>query len=262
MSTRQAAFAGVLYPADPHDLSFLLQGLLSRSVKSKLKPRVIIVPHGGYQHSGQVAAAAYASLENVKEHIKYVLLLGPVHSGSLTGCGLPAVSEFATPLGAVPVSVNSYEELSRIKGVVMADSAHKTEPSLEMQLPFLQTCLPTFKLLPLLVGQTDPALIVGILDWFWHRDDLLIVVSSDLSHYRNQAEAQRLDAETCRQILAYSTHIMPYQACGHLILNALLYQAKRRGLKIHEFGYQHSGESGGDRERVVGYASFVLYQGD
>ena len=129
------------------------------------------------------------------------------------------------------------------------------------ELPFLQRLLGSFTLLPLAVGDASPAAVAEVLERVWGGPETLIVVSADLSHFLPYATAQQVDGNTCRHILQLDTHIHPEQACGAYPINGLLLAAGRRGLKPTLLGLCNSGDTAGDRSRVVGYAAFAFAEG-
>ena len=129
-----------------------------------------------------------------------------------------------------------------------------------MQLPFLQTVLGDFSLVPFAVGDATPGEVSEVIDLLWGGDETLIVVSSDLSHYHRYAEARSTDRATGEAILAFSSHLDHEQACGATPINGLLIAARRRGLAVELLDLRNSGDTAGDRNRVVGYASFAFVE--
>ncbi|MDE2140406.1 MAG: AmmeMemoRadiSam system protein B, partial [Gammaproteobacteria bacterium] len=138
-------------------------------------------------------------------------------------------------------------------------AAHAQEHSLEVHLPFLQTLLENFTLVPLVVGWAQTSEIAAVLDTLWGDGETLIVVSSDLSHYHDYITAQRLDADTARRIEARQFSIPDAQACGAFPINGLLSVAQTRGLRIERLDLRNSGDTAGDRQRVVGYGAWALH---
>jgi hypothetical protein len=127
-----------------------------------------------------------------------------------------------------------------------------------VQLPFLQTVLDDFTLVPLAVGGASPEAVAEVLDVLWGGAETLIVVSSDLSHFLSYQEAQQVDRATVQEILVFNSHLMGEQACGCHAINGLLLAARRRGLSPHLLDLRNSGDTAGDRNRVVGYAAFAF----
>jgi AmmeMemoRadiSam system protein B len=125
-------------------------------------------------------------------------------------------------------------------------------------VPFLQTVLDDFTLLPFAVGATTPTQVAEVIDLLWGGPETLILISSDLSHFHGYAQAQGIDRNTVNEILAFDPSIDHQRACGATPINGLLLTARRRGMKIALLDLRNSGDTAGDRSRVVGYASFAL----
>lgn len=255
MNTRPAAVAGTFYPAEADDLRQTLQALLPASRADRDKPRALIVPHAGYRYSGAVAAAAYAELRT-GDYAK-VLLLGPAHRVWLRGMALPTAQRFQTPLGDVAIATDAAARLAAFAAVQYSDAAHADEHSLEVQLPFLQNQLGEFALVPLLVGECPPTQVAEVIDTLLD-EQMLLVVSTDLSHFHPYREAQALDARTIAHILARTPTLLPEQACGAMPLNGFLLWLQQHGGDLQLLAHDNSGDHGGPADRVVGYASFRL----
>jgi AmmeMemoRadiSam system protein B len=262
ISTRPPAVAGSFYPGDPHTLSTTVDRFLGDAkVSSDSQPKALIVPHAGYIYSGSTAATAYAMLKPWAKAIRRVILLGPTHRVAVDGIALPEVEAFSTPLGAVRLDAQAIAVIAELPQIVFSDHVHAFEHSLEVHLPFLQRALDQFSLVPLAVGHASPESIAEVLSLLWGGPETLIVVSSDLSHFLPYGTAQQVDANTCRHILQFDTHIHPEQACGAYPINGLLLAASRRGLTPSLLGLCNSGDTAGDRSRVVGYAAFSFTEG-
>jgi len=265
MTVREPAVAGTFYPAGAEQLRQEVGSLLhnaestSGQVAKSSVPKAIIVPHAGYIYSGSVAATAYRLLIPARQKIQRVVLLGPAHRVYLEGMAVPAADEFATPLGAVPIDRAMIREISGLPGVCVSDAAHQDEHSLEVQLPFLQTVLEEFKLIPIVVGHCDPTLVAGVIDAMWGGPETLLVVSSDLSHFLPYIQAQQADEKTCGQILAGATKLTGDQACGAYAINGLLNSHHGKELQVEVVDLRNSGDTAGDKSKVVGYGTFILH---
>jgi AmmeMemoRadiSam system protein B len=141
---------------------------------------------------------------------------------------------------------------------VVSRAAHAQEHSLEVQLPFLQTVLDDFKLIPLAVGDATPAEVAQVLEALWGGDETLIVISSDLSHFLPYNAAQAIDQQTVQNILALNGTLTHAQACGGTPVNGLLLAARQHQLQPELLGMCNSGDSAGDKGRVVGYAALAF----
>ncbi len=254
---RQPAVAGTFYPARA---DVLRQSVAHFTETPAAEPatartKALIVPHAGYVFSGKVAGQAYARLAPMAATIRRVILLGPVHHVAIRGLALPNVDEFATPLGRVAIDREAVERLSGMPQVVISGAAHAPEHSLEVQLPFLQSVLPDFTLVPLAVGDASAEEVSQVLEALWGGPETLIVISSDLSHYLPYDQASEVDGNTVRLILSGQLLQSHQQACGALPINGLLLAARRHGLAPRLLAKCNSGDTAGDRNRVVGYAS-------
>jgi AmmeMemoRadiSam system protein B len=261
-SVRHPAVAGMFYPADPRVLQHDLASMLDEAHPAgRPVPKAIIVPHAGYIYSGPVAASAYALLSPIADRIHRVVLLGPVHRVWVDSMALPGVDFFETPLGRIPIDADAVRQLADLPFVEQIPAAHALEHSLEVQLPFLQTVLHDFSLVPLVVGGATPDQVALVLDSLWGGDETLIVVSSDLSHYQPYAAAKDTDRTTVDAILHLDNHLSSEQACGSHPINGLLLTCARKGLRPSLLDQRNSGDTAGDKDRVVGYASLAFSEG-
>jgi hypothetical protein len=262
---RPPAVAGTFYPGGSQTLSRDVLTLLATAkpeAATATPPKALIVPHAGYIYSGATAAQAYASLTSVRGTIRRVVLLGPVHRVPVRGLALPGAAFFATPLGQIEIDQEAVAAIGALPQVVRSPAAHAQEHSLEVQLPFLQLALDNFKLLPLAVGDATPAEVAQVLDAVWGGDETLIVISSDLSHFLPYASAQAVDHETVQGILQLQPDLNHQQACGATPVNGLLLAARKHQLQPHLLGLCNSGDTAGDKSRVVGYAAVAFTPGE
>jgi AmmeMemoRadiSam system protein B/AmmeMemoRadiSam system protein A len=224
------------------------------------RPKALIVPHAGYVYSGSVAAGAFARLWPWRAHIAKVVLLGPAHRVPVRSMAVSSAAGWDTPLGRVAVDAGGRERVLALDGVEEDDGPHGPEHSLEVELPFLQRILTGgFTLLPIVVGHAPAGAVAAVLDAVWGGDETLIVISSDLSHYEDYAGAAEHDRRTADHILAGRLdEIGPHDACGAFPVRGLLAAARARLMDIELVDLRSSGDTAGPRDRVVGYASFVL----
>lgn len=259
MSTiRTPAVAGLFYPAEPRQLAHDIQQLLTQARPFDLIPKALIVPHAGYVYSGAIAATAYATLRPIAAHIRRVVLLGPTHRVAVRGLALPGVEALDTPLGRVMLDKEAMHAIAHLPQVTVSMQAHALEHSLEVQLPFLQSVLSDFTVLPLAVGMATPEEVAEVLETVWGGDETLIVVSSDLSHYLPYATAQHVDNETVQSILELRQAIEHEQACGATPIGGLIVAAQRHHLTAHLLDLRNSGDTSGSKDQVVGYAAFAF----
>jgi len=260
IKVRPAAVAGAFYPGDRDRLAATLDQLLSDAPPSTGKvPKALVVPHAGYIYSGPIAASAYALLRGAAAQLRRVVLLGPSHRVRLRGLALPEAEGLATPLGILPVDPEGAATAARLSQVTSSALAHSQEHSLEVQFPFLERVLPGVPVLPLVVGAASAEQVAEVLERLWEREDTLVLISSDLSHYLSYDEAREVDRETADCILALDAEQLDTeQACGAIPLSGLLLAARRRGLRAQELDLRSSGDTAGDRSRVVGYGAFAF----
>jgi len=263
MDVRAAAVAGIFYPGESSELSRSIQALFADATGANPwlgPPKALIVPHAGYIYSGPIAASAYAPLARLRGIIERVVLLGPAHHLALTGLALPGASAFDTPLGRVRVDAEAAGLLRSLAGVSVNPAAHVREHAIEVQLPFLQQVLGTFRIIPLAVGHATAEAVAEAIEALWGGLETLIIVSSDLSHYLPYERAQAMDRRTCASISDLEPLASHEQACGATAVNGLLLAARRHGLRPHLMDLRNSGDTAGDRSHVVGYAAFAFTQ--
>jgi len=279
-AVREPAVAGLFYPQDKAALSQAIDQYLA-TAKPEPVPglKALVCPHAGYEYSGTVAASGYKLLAG--RSFQTVLVLAPSHYAFLEGAAVSRAGVFRTPLGDVPISPKARElarlepfgweaptrvqrpawatESSRPAPAAGEDTADTWEHSDEVQVPFLQKTLSRFELLPIVFGEVDPEkaarVLAGQVD-----DRTLIVVSSDLSHYHPYAEARDLDTRCVQAVCALDVERMKTQeACGKTPILTLMHLAKLKGWKAKLLDYRNSGDTAGDKRRVVGYAAIAFY---
>lgn len=256
---RRPAVAGSFYPASPSALTAEVDGWLERApVTDTERPAALIVPHAGYVYSGSVAATAYATLRALRGRTPRVLLLGPCHFLPLRGLAYPDVDVLCTPLGEVPLDEDLRSRAAAFPQVSASTEAHEAEHSLEVQLPFLQRVLGSFRVLPLVVGSARGEEVAQVLDALWD-SDVLPVISSDLSHYLPYEDAREADRETAERVLSLDGPLDLGSACGAAAISGLLLAARKRGLRPRLLDLRSSGDTAGRHDEVVGYGAFAFY---
>ena len=266
LNIRPAAVAGSFYPGNPEKLADEIDAMLEDAerhnppVDGESLPKALIVPHAGYVYSGPVAAGGYLRLREGAGSIRRVVLLGPVHRVPVLGMALSSASAFETPLGTVPVDGASIRLLADLAQVVVSNSAHAQEHSLEVQIPFLQRVLGEFSLVPLAVGDCRPAAVAEVLERLWGGPETVIVISSDLSHYLPYDTARRIDQDSVQTLLDLQILSSHRQACGATPVNGLIIAARKKELIPELIDLRNSGDTAGDKNQVVGYASIAFYE--
>jgi len=263
-SVRQPAVAGRFYPAGADQLEADVQRYLNaaRAPDDCIDPplvKAIIAPHAGYPYSGPIAASAYVHLACSDIPVRRFILIGPAHFAPVSGLAVSGAAAFDTPLGRVPVDEAARAAVLALPGVTVDEYAHRPEHCLEVQLPFLQELFLDFSIVPLLAGDTTAEEVAAVLEALWDGPETRIVISSDLSHYHSHTTAARLDQETAEAIVGLRPEALRDDcACGREPIAGLLLAARRRGMTAENVDLRSSGDTGGPRDRVVGYGAFLF----
>jgi MEMO1 family protein len=258
---RPAAVAGLFYPGDAAALRPTVDRLVADALPHEgPTPRAVIAPHAGFIYSGAIAARAYAAAAPWRGLARRVIVAGPAHRAYVPGIAIPSVAAFSTPLGTIALDTGAMRVLGDLPWVETSDRAHALEHCIEVQLPFLQRVLGEFELVPMLVGDATPAQVAHALEAVWDEPGSVLVVSSDLSHYMPWAAARQRDAATAGTILRLEATLLPEDACGAAPINGLLQVARARGLEARVLDVRNSGDTAGDRDRVVGYGAFEFVE--
>lgn len=276
-SIRKARFAGSWYPGDGAYLKNAIDEYIKSaeaefspcsSSASRPFPRGLIVPHAGYVYSGQTAAGAFAQIKGCR--YKTVVVMAPSHRVPFSGAAIWPSGGFSTPLGQISVDEDFATELMKNTSVVLDYSEpHVNEHSLEMELPFLQHILGGFSLVPIVVGgissDTVSALAMALDTTIGSRKDVLVVASTDLSHFHPAKTAERLDGkavELMKQMdsdgLLQAEMKGECELCGLMPVATLLAMQSMSQLECTIISYTHSGNITGDNSSVVGYVSAVI----
>ena len=260
MKVRPPAVAGTFYPSSPAQIRKMVSSYIAearpRLPKNGHRVRAVIAPHAGYAYSGPIAGSSYAALASLKDSVRTVFLFGPSHFVAFEGLALPDAEAFETPLGLVRIDPDAYRVASALPQVIVSAEAHASEHSLEVQLPFLQEVLPEVCVLPFAVGDASANDVVDVMERLLEMQHSAMIISSDLSHYLSYEAAQRADRDTSDRILRLEGPIQPDRACGAAPLNGLLRFAEDENLEPRLLDLRNSGDTAGDRSRVVGYGAF------
>jgi AmmeMemoRadiSam system protein B len=256
------------YPASPEALHREVGDYIERAPALDLPGEIIglVAPHAGYFFSGHVAGASYRQVQG--STYDTVVLIGPDHRGIASGAlAFADFDAWHTPLGDVPVDRELVSNLE--SRVSVRHIGRDSEHSLEVQLPFLQTALGEFKLVPIMMGDPSPAasseLGSAVADVVRDRQALL-VASTDLSHYYQYDQAKRLDEHTLKYIVDFDPEGLgqaqardEVHACGGGPVAAVMIASRELGAdQAHLVKYANSGDVWEDKSQVVGYAAVVL----
>jgi AmmeMemoRadiSam system protein B len=266
---RKSAVAGTFYPGTPQEIRKALDALRERAGDFRLDrhPPILIVPHAGWVYSGLAAVRGIITL--VKNPPKRIVLIGPSHYHYFMGFSIGGYEKYQTPLGELDGDLNLQQEISDATGFGFIEEAHSREHSIEVILPMLQHILPAgFKILPIQSGSVSRADIGRLADSLASSLDPLtdaLIISTDLSHFYTYEEARRLDSETIESILQGDDESIIERSgeggrlcCGFTGVVVAIDLAGKWGLgKPEVLMYYNSGDSGGDKFRVVGYAAIT-----
>ncbi len=256
---RPPAVAGIFYQADAHSLDKDLDSFLSSArIREKKRPEVLIVPHAGYVYSASTAAAAYVQLKPFASEIKNIIIVGPSHYVAVEGASVSGADSFTTPLGKILVNRKMAQEIAASPGFLSDNAAHVKEHSIEVQLPFLQKVLKNFQIVPVAYGNISPEALAQGLKPYVGRPDTVIVFSADLSHYYTYGQAKTIDEKTAQMIEGLEPEIKEHMSCGAAGVNAALILASETNLYPKLLDMKNSGDILGDKNSVVGYASWMF----
>ena len=256
---RQPAVAGTFYPANPQQLQQMINRLLDNVQNQTFAPKAIIAPHAGLIYSGAIAASAYSRLLQTHDTVTQVILVGPSHRVSFNGLAISKAESFSTPLGEIAIDFASVNKISSLPFVDYIEQAHIFEHCLEVQLPFLQTILDNFTIVPIVVGDASVEQVSSVLKMLWGGMETLIVISSDLSHYHDYETAQIIDQKTSENIESLQYEALNSEsACGKIPVSGLLALAREKSLSVKTIDLRNSGDTAGDKNRVVGYGAYVI----
>ncbi|NOZ50949.1 MAG: AmmeMemoRadiSam system protein B [Chloroflexi bacterium] len=262
-NVRRAAVAGAFYPASPAVLHQSVQNYLERArVPDFASPaRAVIAPHAGYLYSGPIAGHSFRTLDLDLQQPQTIILIGPAHYVPVDGVAVGDFDAFETPLGMVPVDRRLLAVLQKANPrFISQQAAHVPEHSLEVQIPFLQVRkTDQLSLAPLLTGHSRAESIAATLLPSIRNDSTLrLVISSDLSHFHPYEKARSFDTDLVRAILRGDLDaVQRGEACGRIPILVLMHLALQLDWQPHLLDYRNSGDTAGDKRRVVGYAAIA-----
>jgi hypothetical protein len=266
---RPPYFAGSFYPRNPDVLQFEINKMLHASEHGLLYPNLqtIIAPHAGYSYSGLTAAYAYNAVKGKK--YSTVIILSPSHHEYFPGISIYDGDAYQTPLGLVHVNHDAAELIVKSSGrIFRGKEGHRQEHAIEIQLPFLQTVLNDFTIVPIVMGDQDEVFVESLAESLATvlNEETLIVVSSDLSHYHSQQKADLMDEKIAQRIealdydgLANDLNSGEVEACGGGLILSVLKAMERKTNIAKVLHRTTSGEVTLDYNQVVGYLSAAIY---
>ncbi len=272
-SSRPSILAGTWYPSNRNTLKSSIESYLAQARQTSLEGNLkgLLVPHAGHKYSGRVAASAYSLLKGSK--FKRIIMIGPSHRTPFRGISVNTQSSYETPLGTVPVDQSLAKRLIETGTEIRCiPQAHAHEHALEIQLPFLQTVLKNFQIVPLLMGQQDMKTCRHLVRSLFRALDsikgTLFLASTDLSHFHPARQAERLDRLFIDGIKAFDTTGLSKslaagncEACGGGAAMTVMLAVRKVGAnRSIILDYAHSGHVTGDLEQVVGYLSAAFIE--
>ena len=265
-------FAGTFYPDNAENLNAQINSFKD-DIKNAYSSKAVIVPHAGYIYSGHCAMNAFKHLTPSEN----IFIIAPSHKYIFDNISLPKYTYFDTPLGSIEVNNRLIKEINENFPSVISDDFFVNEHSIEVELPFLQNLfLPQcqnavdfikninkfgnkFKIVPILTGKCDYRLIADIIEKYWENSSF--VISSDLSHFYSQNECRQIDSYTAAIIESGKIDCFePPQACGLVGIKGLVEYANRQNYSLIRAEIYNSGDVSNDKDKVVGYGSWFLYE--
>ncbi len=261
IKVKEPNVAGTFYPSNKDELLTMVEVYLNERgnvLHLSRPPKAIISPHAGYIFSGPIAASAYRELIPVREQIKRVAVLSPSHFCDFKGIALSSVDGLRTPLGLLSVDHSLDSLLLEYDSVEIIDGPFEREHALEVQLPFIQVSIGEIDIIPMIVSSIDDREMGEIIDLLI-ANDTLVIVSTDLSHFHNYDECCGHDKATQSIIESHTPELLrPNDACGHFPLRGLLQWCQDHDSKIEGIDVRNSGDTAGDKVRVVGYGAWIV----
>jgi AmmeMemoRadiSam system protein B/AmmeMemoRadiSam system protein A len=272
--TRQPVFAGAFYDDDPVRLGAQIDAYLDNVTGLPADAhglRALICPHAGYVFSGQTAAYAYRLVKG--KPFRTVVIVGTSHQYALDGASIYLKGSFVTPLGEVPVDEELAARIAKASGFTYVPEAHAKEHSVEVEVPFVQKALPGAKIVPIVFGDPTRANVYALskgLEQAAASPDVLIIASTDLSHYLPKEKANAVDAETLELVRKCDSDTLAGRCargdnimCGGGGVAATLLALKRLSRpRVEILHYADSSAATGDASKVVGYAAAAVFSGE
>jgi MEMO1 family protein len=266
---RKPVWAGQFYDTDGARLGQQIDGFLAAAAPARPAGtiRVLIVPHAGYIYSGRLAGLGYKTVQG--GDYETVVILGPTHRVDFRGASIWPDGAFATPLGEAAVDAEAARDLAKATGFRFVPEAHAQEHSVEVQVPFIQRALPRAKIVPVVIGRPEESTmraLASALAGLAKTRKVLVVVSTDMSHYLSQKDAAEEDAATIALVKGRQTSTLLRMAergentlCGAAgVVTALFYAERMGAAEVEILGHTDSTEGGGPDDRVVGYFAAVV----
>ena len=258
---KEPSVAGTFYSADK---KFLEKQICEFKKNSRNQytntTRAVIVPHAGLVYSGRLA---YEGISQLDKHLKNIFIFAPAHRVAIEGLGTTSYDVWRTTLGDIKINKLITNELISKFGVKLTDNALAPEHAIEVEIPFIQTEFQDVKIIPILMGKVDPVKVYQIISYYYKNPENGFIISSDLSHYLPDDTAKRVDNYTAQHIETCSEDNFTHElACGATGILGLMKFAKENNYSLIRIDMTNSSSSTFDKERVVGYGTWFLYEGE
>lgn len=263
---RKAAVKGIFYPDQCKDLQKIFKDLnhqfdtrKNHNININIIPRAAIVPHAGYIYSGYTANFAYRFLKHA--NVKRIIVIGPSHYHYFKGISGSYYERYETPCGPLKIDSAYLFALAKKFNIGFEPKAHEKEHSTEVQFPFIQHYFPQKEVIELIYGEIDAKTLANIINALLQNKENAVVISSDLSHFHDLKEANRLDQNCLDGVEKLDVKSLEKgcKACGLTGIEAMILAAKHLKLSSKLLDYRTSAESSGDTTSVVGYMSALFY---
>lgn len=262
MKHRKASFSGTFYPNSAKEIEkMMVQMCISDETKTELSAiKAMIAPHAGYIYSGYTANKAYNLIQQQNIHPKRVVVIGPSHRIYLKGASIALYDEYETPLGKISIDYEFSNILKEQFSDLCFNPLAHSEHSTETQMPFIKNYFPNTQVVEIVYGDISVESLSSIIREIMLQSQTFIVISTDLSHFHTQEEANIIDAKFLQAIQTQDLNVLDTQceACGITGVKALIQWAKENSLKTQILDYRTSMNTNHDASRVVGYTSAII----
>ena len=257
---KMASVAGMFYPINKEELLEAIKQFETNNVKDyDVSTRAIIVPHAGYFYSGQLASNGFQYLS---KSVKNIFIIAPSHHVAVDKPVLSDYEHWQTPLGEISINQKINKELIAEFGCQYLNDAFEKEHAVEVQVPFVQYLYEDVKIIPILLNYHTDNKLTDIIAKYYQNEENAFVISTDLSHFHKDDEAKKIDNATANMIEMIGTAQMtPHHACGSAGICALHKFVEANDFSLIRIGMTNSASSSGNKDRVVGYGAWLLYEG-
>ncbi|MCK4974313.1 MAG: AmmeMemoRadiSam system protein B [Sulfurimonas sp.] len=260
---RYMSVAGSFYPARTVELERYFEHFSEFYDENfklpNIQSRAVIVPHAGHIYSGYTANIAYRILQ--RSRVKNFVVIGPSHRMAFDGISLGDYESYETPFGDIKRADGLYEKLKEKFSLGCIEAAH-SEHSTEVQFPFIKEYMNDVNIVEAVYSDARADDISDIIDFVLEQDDCGVIISTDLSHFYNLDDANKLDSICLSAIEKLDLDMLSSgcEACGMTGVKAMMMSAKKLDLKSHILDYRTSADASGDETRVVGYVSACFHE--